>query len=74
MGLDLYWRKKMIQNTITLKDNRTLAYKEYGDKNGKPVFLFHGLHSSRLEGSIVANEAKKHNIHLIVQDRAGIYT
>jgi pimeloyl-ACP methyl ester carboxylesterase len=34
--------------TITLPDGRTLAYAEWGDATGTPVFLFHGSPDSRL--------------------------
>jgi pimeloyl-ACP methyl ester carboxylesterase len=34
--------------TITLSDDRALAYAEYGDPRGKPVFFFHGIPGSRL--------------------------
>ena len=37
-----------ISNTITLHDGRTLAYAEYGDPHGQPVFFFHGIPGSRL--------------------------
>jgi pimeloyl-ACP methyl ester carboxylesterase len=33
--------------TIRLPDTRTLAYAEYGDTQGKPVFFFHGTPGSR---------------------------
>lgn len=33
---------------ITLSDGRTLAYAEYGDPLGKPLFFFHGVPGSRL--------------------------
>jgi pimeloyl-ACP methyl ester carboxylesterase len=35
--------------SITLRDGRRLAYAEYGDLSGKPIFYFHGTPSSRLE-------------------------
>jgi len=57
---------------ILLKDGRKLAYEEYGDTKGKPVFLFHGLHSSRLEGTIVANKMEDNTVRLIAIDRAGM--
>jgi len=37
-----------MEHTISLKDDRTLAYAEYGDPRGKPVFFFHGTPGSRL--------------------------
>lgn len=33
---------------ITLPDSRTLAYAEYGDPDGWPLFFFHGIPGSRL--------------------------
>src|SRR3989344_8029758 len=39
-------------NTISLKDGRILAYAEYGDPKGKPLFFFHGWPSSRFQGSV----------------------
>lgn len=38
------------ENTIKLRDGRTLGYAEYGDPNGRPVLHFHGFPSSRYEG------------------------
>jgi pimeloyl-ACP methyl ester carboxylesterase len=38
----------MLVQTISLRDGRTLAYAEYGDPHGKPVFFFHGIPGSRL--------------------------
>ena len=35
-------------DTIRLSDGRTLAYAEYGDPHGRPVFFFHGIPGSRL--------------------------
>jgi pimeloyl-ACP methyl ester carboxylesterase len=35
-------------NNLTLSDGRTLAYAEYGDPCGKPIFFFHGIPGSRL--------------------------
>jgi pimeloyl-ACP methyl ester carboxylesterase len=34
-------------NSITLRDNRTLAFAEYGDPRGRPIFFFHGTPGSR---------------------------
>jgi pimeloyl-ACP methyl ester carboxylesterase len=37
----------METTTIKLKDGRSLAYEQYGDLKGKPVFFFHGTPGSR---------------------------
>src|SRR5512136_1888696 len=57
-------------NTITLHDGRTLAYAEYGDPHGKPVFFFHGSPGSRL--FTPPDEVTKHqHVRLICTDRPG---
>lgn len=33
---------------LIMPDNRILAYKEYGNPSGKPVFFFHGIPGSRI--------------------------
>ena len=58
--------------TLTLRDNRTLSYAEAGDPRGEPIFLFHGLHSSRLEVVLIDQKMKKNNIRVIAIDRVGI--
>ena len=37
-----------MKSTILLHDGRALAYAEYGDPHGTPVFFFHGTPGSRL--------------------------
>lgn len=54
---------------ITLKDGRKLAYAEYGDPNGKPIFHFHGTGSSRLE--YPPDETVLDGIRYIGTDRPG---
>ena len=61
-----------LNNTLTLKDGRTLGYAEAGDPKGKPLFLFHGLHSSRLEVKLFDEEMLASNIRLISIDRPGM--
>jgi len=58
--------------TITLYDGRVLGYAEAGDLNGIPLFLFHGLNSSRLEVNIVHEKMEKRGIRLIGIDRPGM--
>jgi pimeloyl-ACP methyl ester carboxylesterase len=54
-----------------LADGRRLAYAEWGDPGGTPLFLFHGTPSSRL---FCPDEAATHlrGVRLITPDRPGI--
>ena len=61
-----------LNQTITLLDGRVLGYAESGDLDGVPLFLFHGLNSSRLEVNIVHEKMKKRGIRLIGIDRPGM--
>ncbi len=57
---------------LILGDGRRMAYQEYGDPNGEPVFLCHSILGSRLERPFNgAEEAAARNIRLIVPDRPG---
>lgn len=57
--------------TLTLRDGRTLGYAEWGDLNGKPVFLFGGSTSSRLLRHSDESMLKTSGIHLYTFDRPG---
>jgi pimeloyl-ACP methyl ester carboxylesterase len=62
-----------ITNFLTLPDGRRLAYAEYGDPNGHPVFYFHGTPSSRLEPLILGDEAiAQSGLRVIAPDRPGV--
>ncbi len=58
-------------STIKLADGRRLAYAEWGDPDGKPLFLFHGAPFSRLfcpdEPATVAA-----GVRVVTVDRPGI--
>ena len=54
---------------LTLKDGRTLAYAEWGDPDGSPVFHFHGSSSSRLEHPHL--ESHLAGAKLVTVDRPG---
>lgn len=59
-------------NVLSLKDGRNLAYQEYGDLNGEPVFHCHSVLGSRLELAFNAKEiSKQKSVRLIVPDRPG---
>src|SRR5512136_1292203 len=59
------------EGDIRLRDGRRLAYAEYGDPQGKPVFFFHGTPGSRLfhhpDDSVVASTGAR----IIAIDRPG---
>lgn len=55
-----------------LRDGRALAYCEYGDASGHPVFYAHGGPGSRLEGMLFHEEAARHGLRLIAVDRPGM--
>ena len=57
--------------TIRLKDGRTLGYAEYGDPNGTPVVFFHGTPGSRLAAAPAWNDTSL-GIRLIAPDRPGL--
>jgi len=56
--------------TITLSDERALAYAEWGDLSGTPVFLFHGMPGSRLLCPD-ADATEAAGVRLITVDRPG---
>lgn len=61
-----------LNQTLILSDGRTLGYAESGDPKGKALFLFHGLHSSRLEVKLFHKEMLEAKIRLISIDRGGM--
>jgi pimeloyl-ACP methyl ester carboxylesterase len=56
---------------FALPDKRYLAYAEYGDPHGKPVFLFHGAPGSRLFRYPDVSIAGRLGLRLITVDRPG---
>lgn len=56
---------------IELNDGRKLAFAEYGDPNGKPVFHFNGSGGSRLEHPADLNILTGLGIRYICTDRPG---
>ena len=59
--------------TIKLRDGRSLGYAEYGNPEGKPVFYFHGFLSSRLDWPLFDTDAiaVRLGAHIIAADRPG---
>ncbi|MGD9080218.1 MAG: alpha/beta hydrolase [Desulfobacterales bacterium] len=59
------------QNYITLCDGRLLGFAEFGDRQGKPVFYFHGFPGSRLEARLADRISRESKIRFIGIDRPG---
>jgi pimeloyl-ACP methyl ester carboxylesterase len=57
--------------SILLKEGRRLAYAEYGDPRGKPVFLFHGAPGSRIFRPPLDDLTARRKVRLITVDRPG---
>jgi pimeloyl-ACP methyl ester carboxylesterase len=58
-------------STIQLSDKRRLAYAEYGDRTGIPVFIFHGLPGTRLAWGLIPGDPIPDGLRLIAPDRPG---
>ncbi len=64
-------RHTTFNKRISLRDERTLGYAEYGDQKGKPVFFFHGLPGSRLQRHPDESIATGLGARIITIDRPG---
>lgn len=63
----------MLDNKLILPDGRTLAYREFGRRDGRPVLYFHGSPSSRLEPLLIGEEAlHRLGLRVIAPDRPGM--
>jgi pimeloyl-ACP methyl ester carboxylesterase len=60
-----------IDSLFHLPDKRRLAYAEYGDANGPPVFLFHGLPGSRLSWGLLPDNPFPPRLRIVAPDRPG---
>lgn len=57
---------------LRLKNGGKLAFCEYGNANGTPVFFFHGWPSSRTMAQLADNAARELDVRIISPDRPGI--
>jgi pimeloyl-ACP methyl ester carboxylesterase len=57
---------------LKLKNGGELAFCEYGNAAGTPVFFFHGWPSSRTMAKLTDTAAKDLNVRIISADRPGI--
>jgi pimeloyl-ACP methyl ester carboxylesterase len=58
---------------VNLKERGTLAYVEYGDPAGTPVFFFHGWPSSKTMAQLTDSAAREFGVRIISPDRPGIW-
>ncbi|MGE4419117.1 MAG: alpha/beta hydrolase [Sulfurimonas sp.] len=58
--------------SLALDNGRILTYSEYGNKDGQPLFICHGLNSSRLEAKVFSTLISDENFRIIGIDRPGI--
>jgi pimeloyl-ACP methyl ester carboxylesterase len=66
------FKKSLPAHLIVLHDGRRLAYAEYGDKTGFPLFYFHNHAGSRIEGQFFHRDAQHAGFRIIAVDRPGV--
>ena len=63
---------KIEENLLALNGGGHLAYGEYGDPQGRPVFFYHGWPSSRTMAELTDAAARDLDVRIISPDRPGI--
>ena len=58
--------------SMRLGDGRRLSFARYGDPHGRPLFYFHGMPGSRLEGAVIDDPAREKGIRVVAPDRPGM--
>jgi pimeloyl-ACP methyl ester carboxylesterase len=58
--------------SVTLSTGHKLAFAEYGDPAGVPMFYFHGWPSSRLQGAFLDSLGRRKGLRVIAPDRPGL--
>jgi pimeloyl-ACP methyl ester carboxylesterase len=61
-----------VEDAVTLRDGRTLAYAERGPADGAPVLAFHGTPGSRLEQHSASETYERLGVRYIGLDRPGM--
>ncbi len=57
---------------LPLSGARTVAFAEYGDPGGQPVFFCHGWPASRLQAGLLDAHARELGARIIAPDRPGV--
>lgn len=65
-------RPEALDQTIMLNDGRRLGFAEWGIRDGTPVFFFHGMPASRLNGHADLSVLEARRVRWIGIDRPGI--
>lgn len=60
------------ERLFTLANGSVLAFREYGDPNGQPLFFFHGWPGSSAQGIFLHRTAQEKKLHVISVDRPGL--
>jgi pimeloyl-ACP methyl ester carboxylesterase len=63
---------KVEEKLLALNDGGHIAYGEYGDAQGTPVFFYHGWPSSRTMAELTDTAARDLGVRIISPDRPGI--
>jgi len=66
-----FFTRPLKDSSVTLSDGRVLAYAEYGDPDGEPVLLFHGLPGSRMSWGLLPDCPFPPGVRAIAPDRPG---
>lgn len=70
--MPLDWFVKREARILQLESGARLAFSEYGDPNGVPVFFCHGWPSSRTMAELTHEAARDLGLRIISPDRPGI--
>ena len=70
--MPLDWLVKREARILQLESGARLAFSEYGDPNGAPVFFCHGWPSSRTMAELTHEAARDLGVRIISPDRPGI--
>jgi pimeloyl-ACP methyl ester carboxylesterase len=59
------------KEVIKLENGKTISYSIYGNENGSPILLCHGVNGTRVQAMKFADEANRLNLKIITPDRPG---